>query len=126
MSDQWRHELAYMEWEQERRANAECDALLARLQDAAHAKEPTHMDDVTQRAWDDWAHGIARQHCETLATVIGEETGRIRRKQEDDWHSAFDELEARVADLEARIADLEGTNTKSAPMLLLKGGRDAA
>jgi hypothetical protein len=166
--DQWQHERAYAEWEERRaieRENAECDALIERLQrqrlvekeaspdgvvrkvtmTPRHSEvcnqvanpQPPHgyMDDSTQKFWDDWATDIVGRHCEGLAGLIGEETGRIRRKQDDaiaQLEDRFAQLEEQIASLEARVAALEGNDNGDArrvlslPKLQLRGSSGAA
>jgi hypothetical protein len=131
--DRYLHERAYAEWEEQRRENAECDALIERLQQRSERLDTTPsesvMSDADSAAWNEWATAIARREAnyvaEVLSRIIGEATGELERKQNDDWHSAFDALEARVADLEARLDEIQGVG-KSAPLLMLKGGRNNA
>jgi hypothetical protein len=119
--------------------NAECDALLERLQQRREIIEKqsanrlvykvrqnveTTMDDAASASWNSW---FARSFDDRIGAVL-EVIGSEVRKQGDDILGRLDQIAAQLAELEARVSDLEGSgsNNKSAPLLMLNGGRDAA
>jgi hypothetical protein len=96
-------------------------------------KETTQMDPVTERAWNDWAEGVARREAlrlvEMLAEEVGTETGKLeRRVRELEIEIGF---EKRIRELELKIiklsADMDADHSRTgAPLIPLKGGRDGA
>jgi len=83
--------------------------------------------------WNRWARGhvnFARREMlawvNALARIIGEETGTIRREQEDNWRAEINKLKDEIAELRSLIGE-DNTRSNIVPMLSLKGGRrDAA
>ena len=103
-------------------------------------KETTQMDPVTERAWNDWAEGVARREAlrlvEMLAEEVGTETGKLQRR-DGELEQRVRELEIqlgfekRIRELELKIiklnADIAVDHSRTAaPLIPLKGGRDGA
>jgi hypothetical protein len=103
-------------------------------------KETTQMDPTTERAWNDWAEGVARREAlrlvEMLAEEVGTETGKLQRR-DGELEQRVRELEIqlgfekRIRELELKIiklnADIAVDHSRTAaPLIPLKGGRDGA
>jgi len=103
-------------------------------------KETTQIDPTTERAWNDWAEGVARGEAlrlvEGLADEVGGEFGKLAQRNS--------ELERRVRELEVQLAyekrlrelenqisklsaDIDANHARAAaPVIPLRGGRDGA
>jgi hypothetical protein len=82
---------------------------LARTSVVDAAQPTSFMDEQQQVHWDEWARAIACQEAKTMgeicADVIGEHTGKLRRKQ-DDMRAELDNLKAEVAALRVEVEEL--------------------
>jgi hypothetical protein len=99
---------------------------------APDEKETSQMDPITERAWRDWAEDIARREARRLVEGLAEEIGDITAQLEN----RIRELEVqfghdrRIHELESKLnklnADIDANHTRTAaPLIPLKGGRDA-
>jgi hypothetical protein len=103
-------------------------------------KETTQMDPTTERAWNDWAEGVARGEAlrlvEGLADEVGGEFGKLvqrnseleRRVRELELQLSY---EKRIRELELKIiklnADMDADHSRTAaPLIPLRGGRGSA
>jgi hypothetical protein len=66
-------------------------------------QQTTSYDD----AWNEWL----QSHLEMTATAIGDELGKLMRKQADDVSARLDELETRLDAVETRLDALEGNSS---------------
>jgi hypothetical protein len=86
------------------------------------------MDDHEQAAWDQWLGN----RIDTVVDAVGAEVGALNKQLNDDLRAEIAELKTEIAEIRADIEELravirEDANTRNiAPLIPLKGGRDAA
>jgi hypothetical protein len=129
----WRTEL-FREADQ---AAAECDALLARMQQRRELIEKSaarliykQNDDARQDEPQEETMDAALADALALAAGwIGDEIGKSMKRQADDISARLDGIESRLDLMEERLDTLEGGDgtrrVVRLPTLALKGGRDA-
>jgi hypothetical protein len=103
---------------------------------APTAEASPQMDPTTERAWNDWAEShvdVARREAQEITEILAEEVGTITGKLERRIHELEIQLayEKRLHEFEIRLskltADLDADHARTAaPLIPLKGGRDAA
>jgi hypothetical protein len=96
-------------------------------------KETPQMGPTTERAWNDWAEGLARREALQLVEILAEEVGTDLGKLEQRVCELENQLglERRLRELELKLgklsADMDADHSRTAaPLIPLKGGRDGA